>query len=273
MTTDKAREILGRFCDLVKSGELPQKIAEVTFPPFEAPCSKWSINNRLMMAFQGTMDARGRKQWDAVGRAVADKRQGVYILAPLVFKKVETNDNGDLVESDACCGFRTIELYAVENTYGCPLDYQSLSVPQMPLLEVAKAWGVEVKASPFMGAIMGCYTHGSSRYITLASPEAKTFFHELSHASQDALGMLKDKPNKEWCELTAELSAMVLAELCDMTISEVNPGATYEYVCRYAKSSVPEVIARKVMSLVKDVGAIVDKIFSVVKPMEVCLNA
>jgi len=74
---------------------------------------------------------------------------------------------------------------------------------------------------------MGFY-RDSQKTIALASPEEKTFFHELAHAAQARLGMLRKGRDNTFNEVTAELSALVLAEL----VGRENPnhGATFTYI-------------------------------------------
>ena len=74
---------------------------------------------------------------------------------------------------------------------------------------------------------------------------------------------------KEWLELTAEISAMVIAELLGEPIEEVNPGATLSYIKMIVKSEDPLVIGKKVMKLVSDIEKIVKNIFSCVYPVGV----
>jgi hypothetical protein len=267
MVDIKVKDLLTKFVDMVGSGSLPAKIAEITFPPLNCPAVKYSFNNRLLLALQGCLDARGKNQWNAVGRAVADKSKTVSILAPIVKHYSETDESGEERTQSFVSGFMTIQLYAKDNTYGMPLEYENLKLPSFKLLEVAESWGLKVNASPYIGGIMGVYDP-SKKSITIASPTLKTFLHELAHASQDRLNQLKGK-TKEWLELTAEISAMVIAELLGEPIEEVNPGATLSYIKMIVKSEDPLVIGKKVMKLVSDIEKIVKNIFSCVYPMEV----
>ena len=64
---------------IVKSFEdetIPEAIAFSMFPMTDIPCSKWSLNNRIITFFNKTEDARGFRQWNKVGRHVK-KHAGV----------------------------------------------------------------------------------------------------------------------------------------------------------------------------------------------------
>lgn len=264
--SEKAQEIINGFVELVKSGNMPKAIAEVTFPPLDVPSSKWSLNNRLAMMLQGTIDARGFRQWDTVDRSVKAGSHAVYILAPMErFINEVDKDTGEDKPRRIISGFRAVPVFRVEDTHGKELEYQKLEVPKLPLMEVAEAWNIPVKASAFMGGWLGCYSHRDAKTITIASPTEKTFFHELSHASQDRLGMIKEGANKNWLEITAELSALVLAELCGLTIEQQNKGSTFDYIKMFAKTDSPEAIGKEVLKVIKDIDAIVQNIVSVSK--------
>jgi len=256
--TTTAKAVLERFAEALREKKLPRAIKEVAFPEFDAPCARWSINNRMILAFNGTMDARGIRQWNQVGRRVKKGARAIYILAPLQTTITEYNEEtGEEIIKTVITGFRAVPVFRVEDTEGRALEYQKIRLPKLPLMDVAKRWGIPVKAVPSTGLFLGCYTHSDKhKEIKLASPEEKVFFHELAHASQDRLGMLKTG-NKRWTEITAELSALVLAELCGLDTRKVNSGATYEYIKMYSKKKDDVSIGRLVLKAVKDVDAIV----------------
>ena len=76
-------------------------------------------------------------------------------------------------------GFITASVFAVEQTEGEPLDYQQLELPEFPLMDKAKEFGVNVAAIP------GNYDHygyfsAKKKVIALASPEECIFFRVIS---------------------------------------------------------------------------------------------
>ena len=46
---------------------------------------------------------------------------------------------------------------------GEPLDYEAVSVPDLPLLEVPQAWGISIKAVPGNFRYYGYYSGGKKR--------------------------------------------------------------------------------------------------------------
>lgn len=261
--SEKANEIINRFIELVKSGRMPKAIAEVTFPEIKCPSNKWSLNNRLAMMLQGTMDARGFRQWDEANRSIKAGSKAIYILAPIERMITEIDEKtGEKKTRRIITGFRAVPVFRVEDTKGEPLDYEKIELPKLPLMEVAEKWNIDVKASGFSGLWLGCYSRTENR-ITLASPTEKTFLHELSHASQNKLGMITEKKSKAWLEITAELSAMVLAELVGLTIEQQNVGATYNYIKMFVKDKDNvEMIGKEIMKVIKDIELIVQNVIN-----------
>jgi len=67
---DNVKKALNEIVDLFKSGDIGDKIAIATFPPYDVPCSKWSLTNQLLCLIHHTNDARGFRLWEAAGRFV-----------------------------------------------------------------------------------------------------------------------------------------------------------------------------------------------------------
>jgi hypothetical protein len=97
-------------------------------------------------------------------------------------------------------------------TEGEPLDYQKIELPELPLMEIAKEWGISVKAIPGSYRYFGYFSQ-DRKEIALATKEESVFFHELVHAAhQRILGELKQ--GQDWKqEIVAELSAAVLCRV------------------------------------------------------------
>ena len=79
---NKINATLNKVIDIFESGNLPKTIAHTFFPTFDLPCGKWSLLNRLLVAIEGTCDARGIRQWNSVGRKVKKGAKSFSILAP-----------------------------------------------------------------------------------------------------------------------------------------------------------------------------------------------
>jgi hypothetical protein len=217
------REIIERF----RIGDIPEAIALSMFPIPNIPATKWSLLNRTLMFLAGTEDARGMKQWNAAGRWVNRGARSFRIFAPR-FSKVVKEETQE--EKIILTGFLLIPVFRVQDTEGDPLEYESIQVPDLPLLEVAQAWGISVKAIPGNFRYYGFFSPGQNE-IALASPEECVFFHELAHVGHNRIVPLK--PGQDWKqEIVAELSAAVLCRLVGKRGG--NLGQHYRYIERYA---------------------------------------
>lgn len=270
--------ILKRF----ESGDIPEVIALSTFPTYDIPSARWSLLNRMLMLIAGTRDARGYRQWEKVGRYVKKGARAFNILAPRLVKKVikeddkgndgseNHNDNKEFhVEVlkgneetviTVLSGFLAVPVFRVEDTEGEPLTYEKIEVPEFPLIEVARKWGVSVKGIPFDNRYYGCFNQVQGE-ISLASDEETVFFHELSHvAHQKVLGQrLKD--GQDWKqEIVAELSAAVLCHLVGKAPSKCL-GNSYKYISRYAEEAGLTPV-QGCYRAIKDVEAVLELIFN-----------
>jgi antirestriction protein ArdC len=131
-------------------------------------------------------------------------------------------------------GFLTKGVFSYEQTDGEPLPYREIKVPDLPLLDRASAWGISVKAIPGNFKYYGYFSPHRNE-ISLATPEEKTFFHELAHAAHKKLkGRLK-RGQDPWQEIVAELSAQALCRMVGKR-PEDSSGNSYRYIERYASS-------------------------------------
>lgn len=233
------------------------------FPEADVPSAKWSLTNRLLMVMAGTQDARGIKQWNAVGRRVKKGAKALRIFAPRIIRvkdkktaEILEDQDEEIQERQKLVGFLLIPVFRVEDTEGEPLSYELLEVPDLPLLEVARAWGLDVKAIPGNVAFYGSF-RASSGEISLASPEEKVFFHELAHAGHSRLGRLKG--SAPWqAEAVAELAAAVLCRVCGRQPDE-NLGESYRYLERQAQKA-GLTVAQACLAVLVDVEAVLNLI-------------
>jgi len=259
---NKVRAVLEGVLERFKTGDIPQAITYAMYPVPNIPSSKWSFMNRLFMLMAGTMDARGIRQWNRAGRSVKKGAKALYILVPRIVKVksvLKENLKDPEEEKVMLKGFMTQPVFRVQDTEGDPLDYETLPLPDLPLIEKAREWGISVSAVPPFSKAYGAYL-SDAREILLASPEEIVFFHELSHAAHEkAIGGLK--PGQVWSqEIVAELCAQVLCRLVNRNPQD-NLGNTYRYIERQAQkaalaplSACLEVIedVRKVLALILD---------------------
>ncbi len=253
-------EALNRIIELFKTGDVPQAISYATFPPFDVPSNVWSLPNRIIMILNGTSDARGFRQWNEVNRYVKKGSKAFYILAPwLVRNKEKENPNEPTDIKTFLKGFLAVPVFKVEDTKGEELEYEKIELPDIPLLNVAQLWNIDVAPVAFQGGWYGYYTTKNEK-IRLATPEEKTFFHELSHAAHKRVkGNLENGQNWKQ-EIVAELSAQTLCH-----IFSKNPGATignsYDYIAYYAEK-VNKNVAYVCISVLSDVEKVLELIIN-----------
>ena len=235
-------EATNKILELFKTGNVPETIAILTHPRFNLPSNKWSLRNRLIMYLQGTQDARGFLMWKDAGRKVKAGSKAIYILAPKIIK--QEKEDGE--EENKLIGFRPQAVFKVEDTDGKPLDYQNIEIPKFRFLEVAKEWGLKVEGIGFVSNYYGAYS-SSEKKILMASPEEEVYFHELSHAAHDRIGLL-NKRNKEQKEIIAEFSSAVLCYLVNKTTDRV--GNAYAYLKSYCGD---KDVNKEVLNLISDI--------------------
>jgi hypothetical protein len=222
--SDRVKETLNSIVNQFKSGDIPKVVAYSVGPKKNIPSDSWSFLNRIIM-YCSTADARGFRQWEAVGRHVKKGSKAIYILAPLLAKSKEDPDKLVLV------GFRHVPVFRVEDTEGAPLDYE-VKVEELPLIDRAGEWGIEVKAIRFNGVYYG-YFSKSKNVIALASKDECVFFHELVHSAESRLRETKGGQDPLQ-EVVAELGAQALCQLVGKD-GDKFLGNTYRYIESYAK--------------------------------------
>jgi antirestriction protein ArdC len=231
MMNEKVKRAMETIVQRFKEGDIPEAIAFSVFPIPNIPASRWSLLNRTLMFFAGTNDARGFRQWQGIGRHVKKGSKAFTILAPRLMKK-DTEDQEEA--KTILVGFLAVPVFRIEDTEGEPLDYQKIELPELPLMEVAKEWGISVKAIPGSYRYFGYFSQ-DRREIALATEEESVFFHELAHAAhQRILGELKK--GQDWKqEIVAELAAATLCKMVGKTSKHL--GNSYQYIERYAKGA------------------------------------
>lgn len=167
---NKVKQVLDSILERFKSGDIPDAVAMSMFPIPDIPSTHWSILNRTLMFLAGTQDARGFRQWQQVNRYVKKGTKGFYILVPYI-KKVET-DEGD---QDALYGFGCKPVFAVEQTSGEKLEYEGIELPELPLMERAEEWGINIKCIPGNFHYRGYYSP-DRKEIALCTKEESVFF-------------------------------------------------------------------------------------------------
>ncbi|MFC1488943.1 ArdC-like ssDNA-binding domain-containing protein [Thermodesulfobacteriota bacterium] len=226
----KVKHVLDGILAKFKSGEIPEAVALASYPIPNIPSTKWSFTNRTLMFLSGTGDARGFRQWNKANRWVKKGSRAIYILVPC-FKKEINEETGE--EKDVIRFFKTSPVFKYEDTKGERLDYECIELPDLPLIQKAKEWGISVKAIPGNYRCHGYYSP-SRKEIALATPEEISFFHELSHAAHEKVkGGLKQGQDPLQ-EIVAELSAQALCRIAGRRSNDTL-GNSYKYIEGYAE--------------------------------------
>ncbi len=229
---DKALDELDKIVKVFGSKDFPKKIAKIYIKGAGKPMSKWSFGNQMLVLLGNSEDARGFKQWGAVGRHVIKGRKAIRILAPNMIMVDETDDYGKKTGNKfpICVGFRAIPVFRYEDTEGSPLkEYKPKQLP--PLIDVAEKWGVKVRYDDTSMGENGSYSP-SRKEIRLCVEEMDTLFHELAHLAHMKIdGKLKQGQDPEQ-EAIAQLSACVLSKLYGYNAMTY----TFNYISSYSKS-------------------------------------
>jgi antirestriction protein ArdC len=225
---DRVKQVLNVILEKFKSGDIPEALAYSMFPIAEIPSAKWSLMNRTLMFLSGTMDGRGYKQWQQVDRFVRKGSKAFHILVPFIRKNKD--EEGD--DRQFLIGFGCRPVFRKEDTDGKELEYETIELPELPLIERAKEWGISVRAIPGNYRFNGYYSF-NRKEIALATPEEKVFFHELSHAGHEKVkGGLRGGQDALQ-EIVAELSAAALCKLVGKQGKDTS-GNSYRYIEKYA---------------------------------------
>lgn len=222
----KIHSTLQQILEAFSSGKIPEAIALSLFPLADTPSRKWSLLNRTIIALAGTADARGFQQWKKVGRRVKKGGKAIYIFAPKMIKEKEESDHMILT------GYLMIPVFRFEDTEGEPLAYEKVELPELPLSDVARAWGIELKAIPGNYHHYGYY-NPDRKVIALATEDESVFFHELAHAAHEKVVADLKGGEDPWQEIVAELSAQALCIIVGKTSKHL--GNSYRYIKNYAQ--------------------------------------
>ena len=245
----KVDSALSTVVDLFKTGNLPEKVALLTFPQGNKPFDNWSFRNQLIAMIMGnTTDARTFNAWKRLGRFPQKGSKAVYILKPVhvfVKKEKEVEENGETVKKEekrkVLVGFKPHAVFPYEVTTGKPLPEEAaLELPTLPLMDKAEEWGIPVTAVGFNGRAYGSHLTNRNTgevQIRLASPEESIFLHEIAHEADRRAntkdGKLKGGQDPAQ-EITAELTAAVLGQIVGVQ-GKNTLGNHYEYIQAYAK--------------------------------------
>jgi len=103
---------------IVEAFRHPEKLPKALAPIFirrkdDIPCRNWSWHNQLIVALNGTMDARGIKQWRTVNRHLKKGCKAIWILAPCLKTVTEEGDRGSDERRQVLYGFRSVPVFEI----------------------------------------------------------------------------------------------------------------------------------------------------------------
>jgi len=126
---EKVKSVLNSVLEKFETGDIPEAIAYSMFPFPKVPSARWSLLNRTLQFLNGTMDARGIRQWNKVNRFVKKGSKCLFILVPFI-KKVEDSDE----DKQVLIGFGTKAVFRVEDTPFFVLRTQTVNHWNMKIL-------------------------------------------------------------------------------------------------------------------------------------------
>jgi antirestriction protein ArdC len=234
--TGKAEDIAIKLVDLFKNGDPGKAMSNVFVKCGTRHIDNWSFNNQLIAIMSGYTDAMGFNQWISKDRKVKKGERAMYILAPLTCK-AKKKENGIEKEYTFIRGFRGLPVFGYEQTEGKPIEYQDNAlIDSLPLLEVAKAWGIQVGTYKGRDKAPQGYFSPDNMKIMLGVENLSTWLHELIHDSEKMLGVdFSDyAKNRADYEIVAELGSTVLAH-CLGLHEKADNGGCWDYIQSWAK--------------------------------------
>jgi len=186
--TDKINESITALCaetDAAKQNE--------TYRAWLRTLSRfysYSFNNWLLIYTQRPDATRvaGFQTWKSLGRFVKKGERGIRIFAPII-RKVEEERNGTTEQVSRPVGFRSIAVFAIEQTEGEPLPEINSNASEggedlLPRLEAATAaLGIHLIYKAIPGATEGLSKGGLIEIEETLSTAARcgVIAHELAH--------------------------------------------------------------------------------------------
>ena len=221
---DRVESVYREMVEAFQEGRVPEALAVVLLPRPDVPAVRWSWRNRLILALAGHWDARTYLQWKQVGRQVQKGERSCWILRPILVKRSDEElgaerealrDLESQVPTHRLAAFAPVAVFGMSQTEGQPLPYETEHqglIEELPLREVAQAWGIDVRISHAPGAA-GFFKPGEHQVIGMATTNLSTWAHELVHAADHRLGALTLEGPKLDAEIVAELGGAVLLHL------------------------------------------------------------
>ena len=231
----EAKKVGNKIVQQFKAGSIAAPIALAVLPVTkDRPIDRWGLPNRLGAMLMGCTDARTYKQWQQVGRQVKKGESASAYIQMAATYPIDKNDpDGDR----KFVGWKFKAVFDISVTEGEPVNpVAEAHVHDLPLLEVAEAWGVNVHAADTVSrGAAGVFNSGSNS-IGLGVSNLTTWLHELVHKADHKLGNLTEQGQHWMSETVAELGATVLAHMIGAG-DQADEGGCWDYVQHYAKEA------------------------------------
>jgi antirestriction protein ArdC len=178
---------------------------------------RYSLHNVMLIASQkpNASYVAGFRTWNQLGRFVKKGEKGIVILAPIVRRKAE-NDEDHQEASASVAGFRAAYVFDVSQTDGQELPHIGMvqGEPreyQERLRTFAVEQGISVEYSSEIAPARGTSSGGHIRLLPGQSPaeEFSTLAHELAHELLHR-GDRRGTTSRRIREIEAEATAFVV---------------------------------------------------------------
>lgn len=189
---------------------------------------KYSWSNQMLIWCQRSdaENVAGYQTWKSLGRHVKKGAKGIPILAPIVRKIKDNDDDAEkkpALQSMRAVGFRTVFVFDIADTEGESLPelgpHRATSGGEAVLLKLeaaARSLGITVRYEAIGNGANGCSSGGVVLVEESLTPteRAGTLAHELAHEClhQGAHKQQAPKKSKEQRELEAEATSFAVLD-------------------------------------------------------------
>ncbi len=229
--TDQAIEQLIAALNEGRSEMLTQYLAAI------GRFHRYSLRNVMLIASQkpAATHVAGFYTWHRLGRFVKKGEKGILILAPIVRRKNESNEQNDTDESSTAVGFRAAyvfdisqtdgqELPAIGSVNGDPRECREL------LAKIVAEQGIALEYSQEIAPARGTSEGGKITLLPGQSPaeEFATLVHEVAHEK-----MHRDERRTSTSKRIRETEAEAVAFVVCHAIGLETGSASQDYIQLY----------------------------------------
>lgn len=247
----KAESVAKTIIEAFKTKNLPEVLSNIFITTGGRHCDTYSYRNRFLLLLSGIMgDAMGygsdkhSSGWTSVGRQVRKGEKATYILAPCTCKV--DDPKAESGKRTIVSGFRGVAVFGIEQTDIVDQELWAKQnkdnekadkfLSQLPLREVADAWGIKLQAYKGQKARGAGWYSRTANAIGLGVENLSTWAHELVHAADDRKGNMIETGQHFRSEIVAELGGSILMYTLGYK-KDADLGGAYKYIERYATAA------------------------------------